>query len=213
MLRNFLQFIAAFIVISICFIGQNVIAEETAPVSQCMVYNDATRQYLYRAMNILHPWFGQAYTWAPYSGFFTNPYDTKFIYTEKDTKGLWMFIPVEGYQDTFYLKNSHYKEYLHTSRHHLPHTLLTDKIRFVFSDKIKPEFLETYMWRLVKTDNSDEQFTIINVKYNEGLITSGNLRLEAFVNPRLSRKLDVFTSIQPQSQIWTLKCKDNILPL
>jgi hypothetical protein len=179
--------------------------------AECMIYNDGNRQYLYRAMS-LFPWYGNVYTWAPHSGFFKNPYDTKMIYTEKDPKGIWYLEPAQGFENMFFLRNKNYDDYLHSSRHRVPGSQLTEGLRFVFTDEVKQAHLETYLWRLEKVKGLDSRYTIKNIKYDEPLVTTGLTGIDKIATPGISRRLEVYTLGGPTSQTWTLRCKDDILP-
>jgi hypothetical protein len=168
--------------------------------AECRIYSDVNRQYLYRSTSFFTQ--GNVYTWATRSGFFTNPYDTNMIYTEKDKKGLWYFEPAEGFSNVYYLRNKYYHDYLHTSQHRVPLSSFTEGMRYVYTNKIKPAHLETYLWRLERVKSPDARYTIRNVKYNEPLA----------ISKPVSRHFDVYTVDGPTSQTWTLRCKSNILP-
>jgi hypothetical protein len=134
------------------------------------------------------------------------------IYTEKDSKGIWYLEPAQGFENTFYLRNKNYNDFLHSSRHRVPGSQLTESVRFVFTDEVKPAHLETYLWRLEKVKGNDSRYTITNVKYAEPLVTTGITGLDRVASPGISRRLEVYTLEGPTSQTWTLRCKDNVLP-
>jgi hypothetical protein len=148
------------------------------------------------------------YTWRPISFIFGSWYDTEMKFSEKERKAVWFFEPVEDRQGIYYMKNLLFKEYMYTSQFH--GSLFLPK-RMVFpNNRVKPEWQESYMWRLVKEGIEEGRYSVWNVKYNESLYPDQNQGI-------VFQRRDVFTwpirnDKAPVPFYWSLKCRNQIYP-
>jgi hypothetical protein len=180
--------------------------------AECSLYSEVFHEYLYAANFMFSKNFKRTvYTWRPISFIFGSRYDTEMKFSEKERKAVWFFEPVEGRPGIYYMKNLHYKEYMYTSQYHVSFFLPQ---RMVYTNnRVKPEWQESYMWRLVKEGIEEGRYAVWNVKYNEPLYPS------QYLNPENQddQRRDVFTwpirnDKAPISFYWSLKCRNQIYP-
>ena len=179
--------------------------------TKCLLYSDVYYEYLYAANFMFSKFFKRTvYTWQPLSFVFGTRYDTNLAYSEKDPKAVWLFEPVEGKQNVYYIRNQKYNEYLYTSQYHAG--LFAPQRLVNTNDRVKSEWRESYQWRIEK-ENDKGRFVVWNVKYNEPLYPSakrGTKDEDQF-------RRDVYTwplrnDNAPSSFYWTFKCLNNVFP-
>jgi hypothetical protein len=186
-------------------------SEGRVSVAECSLYSDVYFEYLYAANFLYSKFFKRAvYTWRTWSIFSkADKFNVKVEFTEKDNKGIWSFEPVEGQKNAYYIKNLHYNEYMYTSQYRASFLI---PLRYVYTnDRVKPEYRESYMWRIEKIDQNG-RIALWNVKYKEPLYPA-----QCVAKDRSEYMRDVFTwpvnnDKTPVAFYWTLKCRDNILP-
>jgi hypothetical protein len=180
--------------------------------AECVLYSEVFNEYMYAANFLFAKNFKRTvYTWRPISFVFGSRFDTVQHFSEKERKAVWFFEPVEGRPGIYYMKNLRYSEYLYTSQYHAG---LFSPQRLVYTNnRVKPDWQESYMWRLVKEGIEEGRYAVWNVKYNEPLYPSHHVSRE---NPDDPRR-DVYTwplrnDKAPVSFYWSLKCRNNIYP-
>lgn len=181
--------------------------------TECLMYSDVFFEYMYAANFMFSKFFKRTvYTWSPVHFWSGSRFDVNFQFTTSEPKAVWFFERVEGRPGVYYLRNLKYKEYLYASQYHAG---LFAPQRLVYTNnRIKPEWHESYMWRVEKEAGGKDRYTIWNVKYNEPMYPA--LQKDQQDNVPDSRR-GVYTwplkSDQPPASFyWTLKCKDNKIP-
>jgi hypothetical protein len=176
--------------------------------AQCLLYNEISYEYLYAAnLFFSKSWKRTVYTWPPLKFVVGSRYNMNLKYTEKDRKAVWSFEPVEGRPGIYYIKNIEYDDYMYTSQFHKE--MFGHKRMVYTNDRVKPEWQESYMWRLEKVDIAEGRFAIWNVKYNESLYPDMNqvLKLRRGVYTWTLRNDEATASFY-----WLLKCKNQVYP-
>ncbi len=195
--------------------------------STCLIYSDKIYEYLYAAsifnsLNLKRTVF----SWKASYLFDSVYYSSAFNYTDRDPQGVWHFVPVDEYKDTFFIRNKYYKDYMYAAKS------LWKERRYVYtSSDVKSSDPEAYMWKLKKSTRSTKisnEFYITNVKYEEKLAPvetsektikcqsrkyndKGCKRVEK-PNREVFTWSDKETENKPGSFEWLLKCRNGNIP-
>lgn len=187
---------------------------ENGAVAECRIYSDLYKQYLYAQFKFLG--LGSRrfiYLWREkaYGVFYTSP---KTQFNDKDKSGVWLFEPVAGRANTFFLRNKkHMDDYLRGSEKY--QELIFKKNRAVFGEKLKNQVDdESFMWRIERVPNT-HLYHIWNVKFNLPMYSREYYALSTSERqPKQTLMLVSLSQDQPDSEQfdWLFRCRDNILP-
>ena len=139
-----------------------------------------------------------------------NRNEIKFEYSEEDPSGIWLFEPVDGRKNTFYLRNRKYiDEYLRVSNDYLFPWYYKD-FSVCATKKQEVDDDELFMWRFdrIGDTNQTNLYYIWNVK----------LRLPLYKNEEFKRYNQFSVSLKngllrdSKEFEWVLKCLDDLLP-
>lgn len=136
--------------------------------------------------------------------------DGKLIHFDGESKErIWIFIPVENKNDTFFIKNFLFKEYLYP----------TESFLFKFYEKNSKVYTwkysfdkknEIFMWKLFRL--GENKYKILNVKLNTTLVAGSDF-FYLQKTQKYQRNIYISESSAKESH-WTIKCKfDEDLPV
>jgi hypothetical protein len=193
----------------------------------CIIFNEYNSEYLYTAsmfysLNLKRT----VYTWKASYLFDSVYYDSQFNFTAKDPKGVWIFVPVEDYENTFYIKSKYYDDFMYADKGHWAER------RYVHTQSnIRSSQHESFMWKVRKAGrraDKTNEFYITNVQFDEKLAPAkdSDKRTKCKGSPKGAQQCykvdkpyrEVFTwpekklESEPSQLEWVLKCKDNNLP-
>ena len=185
-------------------------------LTECRVYNQEFLMYIYAKYKLLG--LGSTRTILPYRTFLDDFYyifnrnEIKFEYSEEDPSAIWLFEPVDGRKNTFYLRNKKYiDEYLRGSYDELSHWYDYD-FSIWASKKHQVDDDELYMWGFDRIDDTNQTnlYYIWNVKLGLPLYT----RKYHFIRgSKVSVSLKNGASYDSEEFEWVLKCLDDLLPV
>jgi len=203
---------------------------------ECMIYNEEYKsEYLY-ALSGLNIARRSVYTWSPLvvKEFNANlPENCTNLFTDRDrqvsislfspifklwnvdkifikiwnhNKGVWIFEPVNGMNQTFYIRNQEYNEYLYATS--LYSSFFTSRRKvFTWLYSVEPD--DSFQWRLKPLETANK-YELWNVKFDEPLYAASyffrydNLRMNVFT----------WNKKQPDSKQfnWFVKCRNHRSP-
>lgn len=192
-------------------IQQQTLAYSESGNSECRVYNEKFRAYIeptFKFLGLGSERGVRSYRPSEYQKDYNNGLDIKTEYVESDLGSIWIFEPVPGRQNTFYLRNKKYTdEYLRTSidyqewwwlflfKHHRP-------VLMSGLDQVDDEF---YMWRFDPISYID-RYLISNIKLGTRMY-SKNFR--GSIQKLMT--IEINTTIDYRFE-WILKCKYDLVP-
>lgn len=177
---------------------------------ECVIMNDYYKnEYLYSASSLHKVTFFMRYvfTWSPLIKVLFGSKRPN-VFSDVDKQGVWVLEPVPGKENTFFIKNFKYGEYLY-AQDALIGQSLSDRRRVLTwkSSKNDMDFKEYYMWSFERTN--DGTFYIRNVAYNEALFAASHFyRKDTF-------RRSVFTWKHPPNSRqfnWNVKCRNDVEP-
>lgn len=133
-----------------------------------------------------------------------------FDFKEDDKKGIWFLEPVAGLEDTFYLKNKKYDEYMFSCEP-MRRLFFSTNMRSVCTDTPKNGLDETYMWKFDR-QNAKGVFNIWNVKYREPLFSITYMSTNDHGHHSELARGDVLTwhkSPDGMQFNWIVKCRND----
>jgi hypothetical protein len=177
---------------------------------ECVLMNDYYKnEYLYSASSLHKVTFFMRYvfTWSPLIKVMFGSKRPN-VFSDADKQGVWVFEPVQGKMNTFFIKNLKYGEYLY-AQDALIGQSLSDRRRVLTwkSSKNDMDFKEYYMWTFERLN--DGTFHVWNVAYNEALFAASHF----YRKDGLRRS--VFTWKHPPDSRqfnWNVKCRNDIEP-
>ena len=115
---------------------------------------------------------------------YTNPISPKYMDSTLQTR--WLFIPVTDdgthSNDTYYIVNEQYKEFLCSAGDHLEITKRRRKVNTLSINEIENE--DECMWRLDESKTKIQNYIIWNVRYKEALYAASSLLMTMKSNRR-----------------------------
>ena len=181
-------------------------------LTECRVYHRESLIYIYAKYKPFG--LGSTREVLPYRTFLDDIYymfnrnKIKFVYNDEDPSGIWLFEPVDGRKNTFYLRNRKYiDEYLRVSNNYLLPWYYRDYSVLVTK---KQEFDddELFMWRFDRIDDRSRRYYIWNVRFRLPLYH--NKEILSRIQPSIFLKNDVMHDSKEFE--WVLKCLDDLLP-
>lgn len=184
--------------------------------TECRIYSDLYKQYMYAKYKFLGLGSRRGiYLWRELAyGLFRTALKTEF--NDKDPSGIWLFEPVPGRPNTYFIRNRKYNEdYLRGSEKF--QELIFKKNRAVFAEKLKNQVDdESFMWRFERVPNT-HLYHIWNVKFNQALYTREYRTRHTGSNNQIETKTFLVVGLSenwPETEQfeWLLRCRDNVLP-
>jgi hypothetical protein len=174
---------------------------------ECVLMNDYYKnEYLYSSAFSLAFFVRNVFTWSP---LIKEIFGSKrpSVFSDADKQGVWVFEPVPGKINTFFIKNLKYGEYLYAQGEiygkpkKARRRVLTWK-----SSKKDMDFKGYYMWNFERLN--DGTFHVWNVAYSEALYAASYLYSDG-----LRRSVFTWKHLPDSRQFnWNVKCRNDIEP-